>query len=71
MVREAIFSNICHGVAVFLIVYSDQPAGPLAQECSTVSDHTGSDTDESIPVTYNQLLASTSNKLSMSFTLVT
>ena len=34
------------------MVYSDQSADPVAQECSTVSDHTGSETDESIPVIY-------------------
>ena len=44
--------TICHGVAVFLMVYSDQPADPVAQERSTVSDHTGSDTDEFTSVKY-------------------
>ena len=39
-----------------LEVNSDQPAGTVAEECSTVSDHSGSDTDKSTQVKYNQLL---------------
>ena len=37
-------------------VNSDQPADTVAEECSTVSDHSGSDTDKSTQVKYNQLL---------------
>ena len=39
-----------------LEVTSDQPADTVAQECSTASDHSGSDTDKSTPVKDNQLL---------------
>ena len=39
-----------------LEVNSDQPADTVAEECSTVSDHSASDTDKSIQVKYDQLL---------------